>query len=32
VPEERLGEAEAVAEQILPEKELSGVEFPEGLE
>jgi hypothetical protein len=32
VPEERLGEAEAVAEQILPETELSGVEFPEGLE
>lgn len=32
VPEERLGEAEAVAEQILPEKELTGVEFPEGLE
>ncbi|HEU4436851.1 MAG TPA: DUF2007 domain-containing protein, partial [candidate division Zixibacteria bacterium] len=32
VPEDHLGEAETVAEQIIPEKELSGVEFPEGLE
>ncbi len=29
VPEDSLSEAEAVAESIFPEKELSGVEFPE---
>jgi len=29
VPEDRLTEAEAVAESIFPERELSGVEFPE---
>ncbi len=29
VPEDSLSEAEAIAESIFPEKELSGVEFPE---
>ena len=32
VPEDSLTEAETIAEQIIPGKELSGVEFPEGLE